>query len=404
MESGRSDDAVVSLRPRPVESQLQRTEKGAIIPCISNLDLLLSSDHAISGKIQRDDFSHRIVSAIDSIPVGPWTDEHTYWLTAFLERKYSMRIRTSLVHEAVCLVAGKNKAPHPVAQYLESLHWDGIDRISRVWESYLGAKYTLYSHVAAMNFFISAVARVCNPGAKVDTATILFGKQGVGKSSFFQILGGVWHGEGFYELGSRDSALALRGKWIVELSELASLTKSTLEKIKQFITTPADSYRDPYGRSIRDYPRQCVFTGTTNNREILGDPTGNRRLIPIECGDGWQLDRDALQRDRDQLWAEAVYHYRSGDSWWEWPTEELLAEQERYSSILADPWVGPIRTYIAGRSSVTVSSILGNCLEIPIKDQGGRREHRRVAEILQSIGWKCAIVKEDGVRVRSYVP
>jgi putative DNA primase/helicase len=97
------------------------------------------------------------------------------------------------------------------------------------------------------------------------------------------------------------------------------MTRGEVEKVKAFITRSTDRFRPSYGRRVIEVPRQAVFFGSTNALEYLKDETGGRRFWPVRCG---RIDHDAIARDRDQLWAEAVALYNAGEPWW--LTDEAL--------------------------------------------------------------------------------
>lgn len=117
-------------------------------------------------------------------------------------------------------------------------------------------------------------------------------------------------------MDGKDSMESLRKAWIIEMGELTSLRKSEVETVKAFISKQTDIYRPAYGRTPIEYPRQCVFCGTTNEEFFLKGDTGNRRFWVIEIRPELRSEDDfrtALMRDRDQLWAEAVYRYKEGE-------------------------------------------------------------------------------------------
>jgi putative DNA primase/helicase len=129
-----------------------------------------------------------------------------------------------------------------------------------------------------------------------------------------------------------------------------------VSKVKNFLSRRVDNFRPSYGRRNRDFPRQNVFAATTNEREYLEDPTGNRRIWPVHC-DG-PVDLAGLQRDREQLWAEAVALYQAATPWW--PGQELveLCKPEQALRTCEDPWTGPILKWIR---KPTQDSPQGSC-------------------------------------------
>ena len=112
----------------------------------------------------------------------------------------------------------------------------------------------------------------------------------------------------------------LQGHWIMEMSEMiATANAKSIEEIKSFLSKQKETYKIPYETHPADRLRQCVFAGMTNRQDFLPrDRTGNRRFIPIPV-DAAQaevhiLDNEAESRAYiDQLWAEAMTIYNSGD-------------------------------------------------------------------------------------------
>ena len=108
----------------------------------------------------------------------------------------------------------------------------------------------------------------------------------------------------------------MQGSWVIEMGELAPTFKAENEYVKAFISRSSDRFRSPYGRRTEEYPRQCVFAGTTNNLMFLKDRTGNRRFWPItgdkdrKTANSW----DITDEDIDQIWAEAFYYWSEGES------------------------------------------------------------------------------------------
>jgi Virulence-associated protein E len=201
-------------------------------------------------------------------------------------------------------------------------------------------------------------------------------------------------------LGSKDAAQDLRGKWIVELAELSAMKRSDVERTKAFMSRKIDHYRPSYGRRSQDFPRQCVFAGTTNADTYLGDETGNRRFWPVRVG---AVDLAALARDREQLWAEAVAAFKAGERWWLTGEAEEGAGAEQESRRIVDPWQAePLKWAEDGAKPVTIPE----CLE-HLGVWLGRQDQtaaNRVARIFKAAGWIKQQVRRDGTRAWVYAP
>ena len=124
------------------------------------------------------------------------------------------------------------------------------------------------------------------PGVKYDTMLILTGAQGMGKTTMLNKLAlGKWHTDSLRTFNGKDAAEIIQGTWIVEIGELSAFKWSDLATIKQFLSQVTDRFRAAYGRNVQDYPRRCVFFGTSNDRGYLRDLTGNRRFWPLDVGE-----------------------------------------------------------------------------------------------------------------------
>ena len=151
--------------------------------------------------------------------------------------------------------------------------------------TYLGAEDTPLNRAVGSRWMISGVARILQPGAKVDHMLILEGPQGAKKSSALKTLAGAeWFTDELAEIGSKDAAQQMRGIWVIEIAELDAISRAEVSRIKAFLSRTTDRYRPPYERYVVEMPRQCVFAGSVNPDTYLRDETGNRRFWPVRCG------------------------------------------------------------------------------------------------------------------------
>jgi hypothetical protein len=221
-----------------------------------------------------------------------------------------------------------------VTEYLKSVAWDGQPRLGTWLIDYASAPDSAYVRAVGSITLIAAAARALHPGCKADTVLILEGAQGRKKSSLISALcaDSTWFAEHEGALSGRDKDAVMQivqGPWLVELGELAGLSKAETNTIKQFVTRRVDRLRTPYGRVVEDFPRKTIFIASTNEGEYLRDTTGNRRWLPVSVGNCYP---EQLAAVRDQLWAEAVHRLRAGERWWLEDVDLLVAAAEEQAA------------------------------------------------------------------------
>jgi predicted P-loop ATPase len=324
----------------------------------------------------------------------PVRDEDVTLVQEFLQCAGLETIGKDVVHQAVDLRA-RECSFHPVRDYLEGLRWDNTTRLGDWAVRYLGADDIPYNRAVGEMFIISMVARIYSPGCKCDHMVVLEGPQGTLKSTTCEILGGQWFSDALPDLrtGGKDVSQHLNGKWLIEIGELAALDKSEAAALKAFVTRREEKYRPSYGRKDVTEARQCVFVGTTNDATYLRDATGGRRFWPIKVG---AIAIDALRRDRDQLFAEAVARFKDGATWWPdaaFEREHIAPEQDaRYE---ADAWEHAIAEYLSGRDRVTVLQVAQSGLGFETA-RIGTADQRRIAAALLRLGWRRGPRTESG--------
>jgi predicted P-loop ATPase len=296
------------------------------------------------------------------------------------------RLSKDVVHQAIDMRADKCRF-HPVR----------TARASTLFPNYFGSNSSKdYASGVSKMFLISMVARVYDPGCKVDHLPVIEGPQGTLKSSACKVLGGEWFSDHLPDVSvGKDASQHLRGHWLIEVSEMHAMSRGEAAQLKAFITRREERYRPSYGRREVIEPRQCVFIGTTNRETYLRDETGGRRFWPIKAG---TIDIGALTRDRDQLFAEAVKLYRTGTAWWpekEFERRHITPEQaDRYE---ADAWEENIAGYLSHHSKVTISEVARQALLIETP-RIGTAEQRRIGVVMSQLGWRREKQAWDGKR------
>ncbi len=298
------------------------------------------------------------------------------------------RLGKDTAHQAIDLFA-RERPFHPIREWLADLEWDSTPRLGSWLTDYLGVEADAdgYAVEIGRHFLTSMIARVMSPGCKADHMLVIEGDQGTLKSTACKILAGdAYFSDSMPpDVAGKDAALHLRGKWLIELSEMHALTKSETTALKAFLTRTTDIYRPPYGRLEVYEERQCVFIGTTNASEYLKDETGGRRFWPVKAG---TIRPELLQRDRDQLFAEALAAYRQGETWWpDAEFERRVIRPHQTSRQMTDVWQSLVETYLEHESRVTVLQVAAEALTIKA-EHVGTADQRRIASILTTAGWR----------------
>lgn len=384
--------------------KLNKNEK--VTPTLGNAVVLLTHDEW-TGCLAYDEFSERVfwAKAPPLLPemIAPAAgtdiaDHHTAYVQHLLNHRHGVAFPDGLLDKAIDTAAHATRR-HPLREYLLGLKWDGQERLNTWAVMYLGCKPSAYTASVGKWWMISAVARALDPGCQVDHMLILEGQQGSRKSTALRILAGEWYLPELPDVHSKDAALLLHGRWIVECGELDALRRSEQSAVKDFLTRTVDVYRRPYGKHVMRRLRSTVFAGTTNEAHYLQDPTGARRYWPLACT---ALDIAGLTAARDQLWAEAVARFDAGEPFY--PSASMQPEiadqqEQRYQG---DSWESRVLHW-AGRQLVnfTLSEVLGSALDI-VPERWTRQAETRVGAILARGRFISGREIVDGRRVRVY--
>jgi predicted P-loop ATPase len=389
--------------------KIQRDEKARVIHNLANALIALRHDPAA---VDLFAFNEMLQEAIlmkpgpvapDAKPAPPAprpvTDDDVSRLQEWLQHAGLPRIARETVGQAVEQRAREVRF-HPLREWLDSLEWDGTERLSSWLTAYLGADASMNGdgdYLAAIGrmFLIAMVARIYEPGCKADYMLVLEGEQGVEKSRACQALAGEWFSDSLPDnISGKDARQHLRGKWLIEVAELAAFTRAENEALKAFVTRTHERYRPVWGKKDVIEPRQLLFIGTTNRAVYVRDETGARRFWPVKVG---RIDVAKLADDRAQLFAEAVDRYRHGEHWWpdiQFEKQHIAPRQETIME--GDPWEERIADYVDMLTRVRISEIATGALGFESMSRVGTADQRRIASILQALGW--IVGRSNGVR------
>ena len=304
-----------------IREMLEGTQKGGVKNSIKNCLTVFQRDPLLRGAVSYNILSERV----DIVKPLGWertsatlTDMDMKYLLLYLEEHYGLTSEKK-VENAIQIVANENRY-HPVRDYLNSLQWDGTERIRYALHHFLGADTDEYTFEALKLFMMGAIRRVFQPGSKFEVMLCLVGGQGAGKSTFFRLLAvkDEWFSDDLKKLDDENVYRKLQGHWIMEMSEMiATANARSIEEIKSFLSRQKETYKVPYETHPADRLRQCVFGGSSNTLDFLPlDRSGNRRFMPImvnsEQAEIHILEDEAASRAYiDKMWAEAMFIYQN---------------------------------------------------------------------------------------------
>lgn len=334
---------------------------------------------------------------IEKVKEMPWETKTIQWQSAdtlnikhWWSRHLDFQVGTVAVDEAV-IVHARAHSFNPATDYLNSVTWDGVERLDRMFTTYLGCADNSYVRACAKVLMIGLICRAFEPGCQHDAVVIIEGEQNAGKSSFCHILGGELYGNmGKFSLKDKDTPMKLKGKWLVEIAEIDKVTRQyNSAELKDWITLRKDTYRPPYERYVIDQLRGCVIVGTINpdGAGYLSDVTGNRRFLSITAT---TIDLDKLREDRDQLFAEAMHQRRNGEkNFISDPDLLLQAHRESLLRTETDPLVETIEAWLIENKKYTVTllEVANQCLGL-YSIKLTKTEQGRIVRALAQLGYK----------------
>lgn len=336
----------------------------------------------------------------------------------FIAQYWHVEMTPKVVEQAMDTAAVRRKF-NPVVDYLESLVWDGKERLE-TWLYECGrVEKSIYTMAVAKKTLLSMSARALHPGCKVDTAMVLEGDQNIGKSGLLKILGKDWFGAPSIPIGTADAEQNLQGLWVVEWEEYAGGRKAEAEKNKKFLTNNVAHFRGSYGKKSKPWPRRCTISITLNplgDNTWLNDPTGGRRYWPIEFGikDPNQIKFKWLEDNVDQLHAEAYSIIKKTSQkdidtckpWTMNPEETKEARKIQSERIVKDTLEEDVRDLLYGEDSewntrkYVVARALAKevCGEMEFKRDGTRLQARITTILKNSLKWPARSTRIEGVK------
>lgn len=382
-----SDIPPAGEREQVVWAQLDRKRIDGRVKAVvsrANVDTILRLDSRWRGLLWRDLYRQQL-----RLGARAWRDEDDQDVALWLSRVYGIEYGPEVIRQCVASVAMAN-ARDPLREYLTGLAWDGVRRLDGILVWGFGVEDTPLNRALGRRWCIQAVARALDPGCQADTVVVLYGAQGVGKSTGMSALvGREWFSDSPILVGEVRGYMQVASAWVHELGEMADVRRGEVDRVKQFVSAKVDKFVPLHARAGVEWPRRCVFVGSTNDDRFLNDPTGARRWWPVAAG---RVDRAAITRDRDQVWAEAVAAWRAGERWYLDSTEDaalltdLAAVQDAYR--LDDAWEEIVSRWLdehPEERAITTRIVCMSALRMD-PEKISRSNEMRAGDVLKRLG------------------
>lgn len=264
-----------------------------------------------------------------------------------LSEKFNINFSVDDIKTAIYGVSEQHKY-HPIKEIIEPVSWDKKPRAEKFFINCLGVEDTPSNREVTRKWLLACITRLYEKGRKFDEMVILYGGQGIGKSTSLESLA-LDH---FYTKVtgklSNETILQTSKSWLIELDELSTLLRTPNEEFKAWLSSRKDTTRVPYEPQPVDFLRGFVVLGTTNNKEILKDHTGNRRFWLLDCNkDKIKTPIFSISNSEIlQLWAEVLTWYHNKESLLLSNETRELMEQKAENYIIPIPYVEEIKSIL----------------------------------------------------------
>lgn len=381
-------------------NELVYDEKGAVKAGVTkNWSMMLEHHPELQGVFMFDEFKRCVMV----MRQPPWHRSGTFEPRVLRDADYSEAVMWLETHymtpkvsniTAVIQTVAENNAFDRLTEYLTELDWDGTARVEGFLSTHMGAVDNAYHRTVAKRWLISAIARALKPGCKVDTMPVFEGTQGAFKSTALRkLFGDEFFTDELSDIGSKDASMEMQGVWCIEVAEMHRFNASDANQVKKFLTRQVDRYRPPYGRTVIEAPRRVLLGGTMNpeGNPYLKDSTGARRFWPVVVG---RVDLAKIEKDRDQIWAEAREMFLAGEPWWVQSDEADAVLDEQDKRIDVDAWTSLIAPALRTRTEIAQWDIF-ELVGLAKKDVDTRHS-ARVGRIMKRLGWDAVRDRADG--------
>lgn len=332
------------------QTKLEVSKKGEVVNNLKNLIIILQYDPNLKSIA-----FNQLSDGMEIKGDVPWKHPSKFWrdaddaqLISYVDLTYgSFSARN---YDIAVTKVTDDRSYHPIREFLEKLpQWDGQKRLETLFIDYFNSPDEEYTRAITRKIFVAAVARVMKPGIKFDWMLVLNGPPGIGKSTIVRNMAGEWFNDSLRLSDAKDKTAAekMQGYWILEIGELAGMSKVEENILKNFLSSQNDIYRASFGRRAMPHPRQCIFIGTTNEeRGYLRDTTGNRRFWPLKVYETERKPWDMTQEDVMQLWAEAKVYFEGNEDLKLSPELERRANELQNEAMEADDRQGIVESYL----------------------------------------------------------
>ena len=290
--------------------KISTNENGKVIQTLVNLEKIILSIVPVS----YNELTHAIEIVNKQGETTNYEERERNLIRMDIEKRFKIKAKNGDIDTAVTCASDKFRY-HPIKSKILSEEWDGIPRAESFFIDVLGVEDNVYNRECTRKWLLAGIYRLFEPGTKFDEMLIIHGEQGLSKSTTFKKLALNFYVSETEKL-SLETLIKIELAWIVDFTELATMKKTDLDTFKAWLSETNDTYRGKYDKKARTHERNFIICGTTNDKEILTDRTGNRRYW-LMYGDEENRKMNIFDVEEDyilQLWSEVCQWYQNRET------------------------------------------------------------------------------------------